>query len=47
LHLWGTVTGKTDQDGVPTVHCDLVAENERGDRVIVGTAILSRREAQG
>jgi acyl dehydratase len=47
LHLWGTVTEKTDQEGVPTVHCDLVAENERGDRVIVGTAILSRREAQG
>jgi acyl dehydratase len=47
LNLWGTVTEKTDQDGVPTVHCDLVAENERGDRVIVGTAILSRREAQG
>jgi acyl dehydratase len=47
LHLWGTVTEKTDQDGVPTVHCDLVAENERGDRVIVGTAILSRRETQG
>jgi acyl dehydratase len=47
LNLWGTVTEKTDQDGAPTVHCDLVAENERGDRVIVGTAILSRREAQG
>jgi acyl dehydratase len=46
LHLWGTVTEKTDQDGVPTVHCDLVAENERGDRVIVGTAILSRRETR-
>ena len=46
LHLWGTVTEKTAQDGIPTVHCDLVAENERGDRVIVGTAVLSRRETQ-
>ncbi len=43
LNLWGTVTEKTDQDGVPTVHCDVVAENERGDRVIVGTATLSWR----
>lgn len=43
LNLWGTVTEKTDQDGVLTVHCDLVAENERGDRVIVGTATLSWR----
>ncbi len=43
LNLWGTVTEKTDQDGVPTVHCDVVAENERGDRVIAGTATLSWR----
>ena len=47
LNLWGTVTEKTEHDGVATVHCDVVAENQRGDRVIVGTAILSRREAQG
>ena len=46
LNLWGTVTEKTDQDGVPTVHCDIVAENQRGDRVIVGTATLSWRGAQ-
>jgi len=45
LNLWGTVTEKTDQDGVPTVHCDIVAENQRGDRVIVGTATLSWRGA--
>jgi len=43
LNLWGMVTEKTEQDGVPTVHCDLVAENQRGDRVIVGTATLSWR----
>ena len=46
LNLWGTVTEKTDQDGVPTVHCDIVAENQQGDRVIVGTATLSWRGAQ-
>lgn len=45
LNLWGTVTEKTDQGGVPTVHCDIVAENQRGDRVIVGTATLSWRGA--
>lgn len=46
LNLWGMVTEKTERDGVPTVHCDLVAENQRGDRVIVGTAVLSQRETQ-
>jgi acyl dehydratase len=46
LTLWGTVTEKTEQDGVATVHCDVVAENQRGDRVIVGMATLSRRESQ-
>jgi acyl dehydratase len=43
LQLWGTVTEKTDHAGAPTVHCDIVAENQRGDRVIVGTATLSWR----
>jgi acyl dehydratase len=47
LTLWGTVTEKARQDGVATVHCDVVAENQRGDRVIVGTVIMSRREAPG
>ncbi len=46
LTLWGTVTEKTEQDRVATVHCDVVAENQRGDRVIVGMATLSRRESQ-
>ena len=45
LNLWGLVTEKTEQDGVPTVHCDVIAENQRGDRVIVGTATLSWRSA--
>jgi acyl dehydratase len=43
LTLWGTVTEKTEQDGVPTVYCDVIAENQRGDRVIVGTATLGWR----
>ena len=47
LTLWGTVTEKTWQDGVATVHCDVVIENDRGDRVVVGTAVLSRREPKG
>ena len=46
LNLWGTVTEKIEQDGVATVHCDVVAENQRGDRVIVGTATLSWRGAK-
>lgn len=45
LNLWGMVTEKTEQDGVPTIHCDVIAENPRGDRVIVGTAMLSWRGA--
>jgi acyl dehydratase len=45
LTLWGMVTEKTEQDGVPTIHCDVIAENPRGDRVIVGTATLSWRGA--
>jgi acyl dehydratase len=43
LQLWGTVTEKTEENGVPTVHCDIVAENPCGDRVIVGTATLHWR----
>lgn len=44
LTLWGTVTEKTWREGMAAVHCDVVAENQQGERVIVGTAILSRRE---
>jgi acyl dehydratase len=43
LHLWGTVTEKTEENRLPVVHCDIVAENPRGDRVIVGTATLHWR----
>jgi acyl dehydratase len=43
LNLWGTITEKTEENGVPTVHCDILAENPRGDRVIVGTATLHWR----
>ena len=41
LALWGTVTEKAWQDGVATVYCDVLAENQQGERVIVGTAVLS------
>ena len=44
LHIWGNVTGMSDEDGVATVHCDVVVENPRGDRVVVGTAMLSRKQ---
>ena len=43
LNLWGTITERTEENGIPTVHCDIVAENQRGDRVIVGTATLRWR----
>jgi acyl dehydratase len=44
LSVWGTITQKEEQDGVATVHCDVVVENPRGDRVVVGTAVMSRKE---
>ena len=44
LNVWGTVTETAEEDGVATVHCDVLVENPRGDRVAVGTAIMSRRE---
>ena len=44
LICWGTVTEKSWHAGVATIHCDLIAENQQGERVIVGTATLSRRE---
>lgn len=44
LQIWGNVTEMSDEAGVATVHCDVVVENPRGDRVAVGTAVLSRKE---
>ncbi len=46
LSYWGTVTQKDWNGGLATVHCDLVIENEHGDRVITGTAVLSRAESE-
>lgn len=43
LSFWGTVTEKGEKDGVVTIHCDVVVENQQGDRVIVGTATLVPR----
>ncbi|MCS6924407.1 MAG: MaoC family dehydratase [Candidatus Binatia bacterium] len=43
LAFWGTVTEKGERDGVATIHCDVVVENQHGDRVIVGTATLVPR----
>lgn len=43
LSIWGNVTEKSEQDGLYTVHCDVVVENPRGDRVAVGTARLSQK----
>jgi acyl dehydratase len=42
LNVWGTVTQKEEPDGVAIIHCDVVVENPRGDRVAVGTAVMSR-----
>jgi len=43
LTCLGTVTQKAQQDGIATLHCDLVAENTNGDRALVGTATLQPR----
>jgi len=45
LNCWGTVTEKSGQEaeGTATIHCDVIAENQHGDRVIVGTATLGTR----
>lgn len=40
VSLWGMVTDKHADDGQPTVFCDLVVENEHGERAITGTAVL-------
>lgn len=45
LTCWGTVTEKSYQDGLPTIHCDIVAENQQGERVIVGTATVQQRNS--
>ena len=46
LNLWGNVTEKSGEeaDGSATIHCDVVVENQHGDRTIVGTAILGIRK---
>ncbi len=44
LTLLGNVTEKSDEDGSATVHCDVVVENPRGDRVAVSTATLRQRK---
>ncbi len=43
LTCWGTVTEKSWQEGEATIHCDLVAENQEGERVVIGTATLQPR----
>lgn len=40
VSLWGMVTDKHAADGQPTIFCDLVVENEHGERAITGTAVL-------
>ncbi len=40
IALWGMITEKNEEKGVPAVYCDLVVENERGERAITGTAVL-------
>lgn len=44
ISIWGNVTEKDEHDGLFTVHCDVVVENPRGDRVAVGTAVMTRKE---
>lgn len=45
LNFWGNVTEKSGDEAENTVsiHCDVVVENQNGDRVIVGTATLGPR----
>ena len=43
LSFWGTVTQKDEQQGIATIHCDVIVENGNGDRAIVGTATLQPR----
>ncbi len=46
LSFWGTVTQKDEQQGIMTIHCDVIVENGNGDRAIVGTAMLQPRHIQ-
>lgn len=46
LSFWGTVTQKDEQQGVATIHCDMIVENGNGDRAIVGTATLQYRRGK-
>ncbi|MBI3245273.1 MAG: MaoC family dehydratase [Deltaproteobacteria bacterium] len=47
LSCLGIVTQKEELDGVTIVHCDVLAENQNGDRALVGTATLAPRVAPG
>ena len=46
LNFWGNVTEKSgdEAEGTESIHCDVVVENQNGDRVIVGTVILGPRQ---
>lgn len=46
LNFWGNVTEKNgdEAEGTVAIHCDVVVENQNGDRVIVGTATLGPRQ---
>lgn len=45
LNFWGNVTEKSgdEAEGTALIDCDVVVENQHGDRVIVGTATLGPR----
>ena len=45
LNFWGNVTEKSgdEAEGTASIDCDVVVENQHGDRVIVGTATLGLR----
>ncbi len=45
LNFWGNVTEKSGDEAESTaaIHCDVIVENQHGDRVIVGTATLGPR----
>ncbi len=46
ISFWGMITEKNEESGVPTVYCDLVVENEHGERAITGTAIMVPQSPQ-
>lgn len=45
LNFWGNVTEKSggEVESTAAIHCDVIVENQHGDRVIVGTATLGPR----